>query len=103
MVFCRGTLRLLAYASLCLVAPFASAQTQPIFPVLHYDAYAVASPLAMAEGDVNGDGIVDTLYASGSAGLSILTSSPRSATGVVLAPIAAGSVACTANSCCSPI
>jgi hypothetical protein len=98
MVFCRGTLRLLAYASLCLVAPFASAQTQPVFPVLHYDAYAVASPLAMAEGDVNGDGIVDTLYASGSAGLSILTSSPRSATGVVLAPIAAGSVACTANS-----
>ena len=71
----------------------ASAQTQPIFTVLTFEPYAVASPLAMAEGDLNGDGAVDTLYASAgiTTGSSTLTASPRSSSGARQASIAAGS------------
>jgi hypothetical protein len=95
-----STLRRLACAFFCLGSSFAWSQSQPVFPVLHYEPYAVASPLAMAEGDLNGDGITDTLYAAASAtpGSSTLTSAPRDASGATLAPLAAGTVPCTANS-----
>ena len=100
MISCLKTLRRVAQASICALSPIAFAATQPVFPVLTYEPYAVSSPLAMAEGDLNGDGITDTLYASASAtaGSSTLISSPRSATGTVLTPVIAGTVPCTANS-----
>jgi hypothetical protein len=62
---CRAALRLLARAAMCLAPFIASAQTEPVFPVLTFEVYAVASPLAMAEGDLNGDGAVDSLYDAG--------------------------------------
>jgi hypothetical protein len=85
---------------MCLAPFIASAQTQPVFPVLTFEPYGVASPLAMAEGDLNGDGAVDTLYVSAgtTAGSSTLTASPRSSSGARQASIAAGSVPCVANS-----
>jgi hypothetical protein len=100
MISCLQILRRVARVSLCVLSPFAFAATKPVFPVLTYEPYAVSSPLAMAEGDLNGDGIVDTLYASASstAGSSVLTASPHSTTGTALTPIAAGTVPCTANS-----
>lgn len=90
---CRTALRLLVCAAMCLAPFMASAQTQPIFTVLTFEPYAVASPLAMAEGDLNGDGAVDTLYASAgiTTGSSTLTASPRSSSGARQASIAAGS------------
>jgi hypothetical protein len=99
-MICFKTLRQVARASLCLLSPFAFAATQSVFPVLTYEPYAVSSPLAMAEGDVTGDGIPDTVYASASttAGSSALTVSPRSAPSAPLTSIAAGTVPCTANS-----
>ena len=83
------------------LAPFsASAQTQPVFPVLKFEQYAVASPLAAAEGDINSDGVVDTLYASAGStpNTSILTASPRSSSGARQPAIVAGTVPCVANS-----
>jgi hypothetical protein len=75
-------------------------QRTPAFPVMRFDSYAVSTPIAMAEGDLNGDGVTDTLYAAASspAGSTVLTSAPRSASGANLSTIAAGSLACTANS-----
>lgn len=97
---CRTALLLLTFAAMCLTPLIASAQTQPVFPVLTFEPYAVASPLAMAEGDLNGDGVIDTLYVSAgsSTGSSIVTASPRSSSGARQPSIAAGTVPCVANS-----
>ncbi|MBS1820837.1 MAG: VCBS repeat-containing protein [Acidobacteria bacterium] len=99
---CLKTLRRAGQASICVLAlvPAAFAATQPVFPVLTYEPYAVTSPLAMAEGDLNGDGITDTLYASASttAGSSLLTTATRNASGATSQTISAGTAPCTANS-----
>ena len=100
MISCLKTLRRVAQASICVLVPAAFAATQPVLPVLTYEPYAVTSPLTMAEGDLNADGIVDTLYASASttAGSTVLTTATRNATGATSQTIPAGTVPCTANS-----
>ena len=100
LLSCRTALLPLSLVAMCLAPLIASAQTQPIFPVLTFEPYAVASPLAMAEGDLNGDGVVDTLYVSAAStpGSSALTASPRSSSGARQAPIAAGLIPCVVNS-----
>ncbi|MBS1799704.1 MAG: VCBS repeat-containing protein [Acidobacteria bacterium] len=100
MISCLKTLRLVALASICVPAA-AFAATPPVFPVLTYEPYAVTSPLAMAEGDLNGDGITDTLYASAStaAGSTTLTAALRSANPGAAPTLATSTtIASTANS-----
>jgi hypothetical protein len=101
MISCLKTLRRVAQASICVLAlaPAAFAATQPAFPVLTYEPYAVTSPLAMAEGDLNGDGIVDTLYVSAMAGSTTLTAALRSANPGTTPTLAASTtIPSTANS-----
>jgi hypothetical protein len=101
MILCLKTLRQAARVSLCLLSPFTFAATQPVFPVLTYEPYAVSSPLAMADGDINGDGITDTLYASasGTQGSTTLTAALRSVNAGTAPTLAATTtISCTANS-----
>ena len=63
------------FSSIAFAAP-----QQPIFPVLKYEPYAVPSPAALAEGDVNGDGTTDTLYATTGNGATTLTPALRNGT-----------------------
>ncbi len=101
LIFCLPLLCRVAFVSALFLSPIALAATPPIFPVLSYEPYAVSNPLAMADGDVNGDGVADTVYASASAapsGGSVLTSALRSTAGGVSSIVASGVVPCTANS-----
>jgi hypothetical protein len=79
----------------------AFAQTSPVFPVLTFEAYPVTNAVPMADGDVNGDGAVDTVYVGVVAGppaVSTLTTALRSKTGGAAALVQAGQVGCTVNS-----
>lgn len=102
MTSCLNPLRLMAQVlTLCALSTTAFAAPQPIFPALTYESYAVASPLAMADADLNGDGIADTLYAAASttAGSTALTAALRSAsTGASPTLVPANTISCTANS-----
>jgi hypothetical protein len=98
---CLPLVRRVSLATTLLLSPAVFAATPPVFPVLHYEPYAVNNPLTMVEGDVNGDGVTDTVYASASPtalGGSLLTSALRSKTSGSPAIVTGGSVPCTANS-----
>lgn len=85
--------------ALGLVSPLLLSAAQPVFPVPKYEPYAVPSPLALAEGDLNGDGTPDTLYAAASAtaGSTTLTGALRSASGGAPTLAAPTTIDCTAN------
>ncbi len=105
MDFCLRFLRPLAQLlALGCVSPLLLAATPPIFPVPKYEPYAVPSPLAMAEGDLNGDGTPDTLYAAAPAtagsttSSTTLTSALRSSSAATPTLSAPTTIGCTANS-----
>ena len=104
MTFCRPLSTTARFAAILLAAtllqamPFALAATQkPIFPLLQYEPYPVASPVAMTEGDMNGDGIPDSLYATNSGGTTTLTPALRTGSTVTLGTTTAVA-SCTATS-----
>ena len=96
-----AVVRRMALVFPCVLSSVAFATTPPVFPVLSYEPYAVAGALAMADGDVNGDGVIDTVYVSaapaGSSG-STVTSALRSKGGGSPQIVAGGAISCTANS-----
>jgi hypothetical protein len=100
MHLCLSILRRLALVSV-FGSLVAFAQTSPIFPVMTFDPYPVANALPMADGDLNGDGAIDTVYVSVSSSgptVSTITSALSSKTGGAPAIVAGGQISCTANS-----
>jgi len=91
----------LALLSLSGLSAVAFSQTSPIFPVLHFEPYAVSGATPMVDGDVNGDGVPDTIYVTlpvaGQTG-STLTAELRSKSGGAPTITAGIQVACTVNS-----
>lgn len=100
-IACLTLLRRATLASTAVISSVAFAATPPLFPALRYDPYAVNGAVVMVEGDVNGDGVNDTVYVSLSSagpGGSTVTSVLRSMTGGAAVVVAGNSVPCTANS-----
>ncbi|QNI38083.1 FG-GAP-like repeat-containing protein [Edaphobacter albus] len=88
---------ILLAATLLEATPVALAAPQkPIFPVLQYEPYPVGSPVAMTDGDMNGDGTSDTLYATTSGGTTTLTPALRSGSTVIIGTTTAVA-SCTAT------
>lgn len=98
--FCLSPLRRVATVFALGCSSIVFAQTQPVFPVLTFEAYPVANALPMVDGDVNGDGAVDTVYVgvAGSPAVSSLTTALGAKAGGAPTLVTAGHVNCTVTS-----
>src|SRR5450756_1492938 len=92
--------RRMAMLAAFALSPMVLSATSPIFPVLHYEPYSVGSSVQMADGDVNGDGVNDTVYISASTNVGVwtVTTALRSKSGAVSGTVLGGTIPCLANS-----